>query len=414
MSLRFFASPLVAALVASVCPGEARADLRVFESKEGFPVPATLDLYGYVQPRFSAQQQDTRPQVDFTPNPAFTIERARFGLVSSIWQRAELHFEINLAPEVAAPLDLYGVVHALVDRTVSLDLAFGQMRVPFSRQNLLSAKTYQLPDVAYFVSPTFLQDRDIGAAATVKLWDDRFRLTGHVSDGNTPGEGQTQNTDPYFLWAWRFELEPLGPTPRGEGDLRSREERHHPVVVAGGGTMFNHAGDTHYLRSYYGADVAAYWEGFSFYAELYHRTDRSDCSADPTAPSSCPTGTTPPAAVTAAGFNMQAGYFPPLPWVREHLEVEGRVERFDPDIEVTTPGADSGSRDLTQANPTWGYVGIIGGLSVFLFERGHDLKLQTSYEIRDETKRCLEGQTGNACTGYIHDNLFLLQATVGF
>ncbi len=92
----------------------------------------------------------------------------------------------------------------------------------------------------------------------------------------------------------------------------------------------------------------------------------------------------------------------------------GRVQRFDPYVEVTAPGADAGERELDQSNPTWGYMGYVVGLNVFPLSWGHNFKVQASYEIRNETKRCLTGQSGKACTGFIGNNLFLLQGTVGF
>ena len=90
-----------------------------------------------------------------------------------------------------------------------------------------------------------------------------------------------------------------------------------------------------------------------------------------------------------------------------------RVEQFDPYIEVQHPGLDAGERDLDQANPTWGYLGYSSGSTCFRLW-GHNLKLQASYEVRNELKRCLAGQSGGGCTGFIKNNLFLLQGTVGF
>jgi hypothetical protein len=113
------------------------------------------------------------------------------------------------------------------------------------------------------------------------------------------------------------------------------------------------------------------------------------------------------------GWNVQAGYFPPLPFTREHLEVVARVHYIDPNIGVKNPANDNGARDLDQSNPTRGYRGYVFGLNLFV-DRGHKLKLQASYEIRNETKRCLEGQSGNGCTGFIKNDIFTLQGTAAF
>ncbi len=104
--------------------------------------------------------------------------------------------------------------------------------------------------------------------------------------------------------------------------------------------------------------------------------------------------------------------------MREHLELPVfRVEYFDPAMDVKNPTGDSGARDLNQTNPTWGYIGYVIGANYFLNHK-HTLKAQASYEIRNETKQCLQGQvlgsTTNGCTGYIANNLFVAQITAGF
>jgi hypothetical protein len=388
------------ALLVSTASTAASADVRVYEADEHGP-PLSLDLYGWIQPRFSYQQQDTRPGVDFTPNPAFTLQRTRLGAVVTYGEWARGQIEIELARDTAQPIDAYVVGTPLHEKNVKLNITLGQFRVPFSRQNLLPSKAYQLPDNAYFVAPKFLVDRDLGGQLDIDLFEGRGKVMVAVFNGNDPGRGQTQNVDPYFLLAGRLELSPLGAAPRFEGDLRPLEERHKPLLTLGGGAMRNHAQDKHFMRTYLGADLGFWWEGFSLYAEYYHRKDQ-------------PVDTTPDAqGVTAEGFNAQVGYFPPLPFVREHLELAFRVQRFDPDKEVPNPGGDSGARDLDQSNPTWGYLGLTFGLNGYA-DRGHHLKMQASYEMRNETKRCLQGQSGDTCTGFIKNNLLLLQATAAF
>lgn len=390
----------LSALAVVTASTAASADVRVFETDAHVP-PLSLDLYGWIQPRFSLQQQDARPDVNFTPNPAFTLARTRLGAVVNygLWARAQI--EIELARDTAQPIDAFVVANPLHEKSATLSVTLGQFRVPFSRQNLLPSKAYQLPDNAYFVTPKFLVDRDIGGQLGVDLFEGRGKLMVAIFNGNDPGRGQTQNIDPYFLFAGRLEVSPLGAAPRFEGDLRPLDERHKPLVTLGGGAMRNRADDKHFNRTYLGADLGFWWEGFSLYAEYYHRKDQ---------PVDAPAGAQ---AVTAEGFNAQAGYFPPLPFVREHLELAFRVQRFDPDKEVTQPAKDVGARDLEQSDPTWGYLGLTFGLNGYA-DRGHHLKMQASYEIRNETKRCLEGQSGDACSGFIKNNLLLFQATAAF
>ncbi len=395
--------PFAAAAVAFgvTCAAPAAADVTVFDA----PAVADfkLDLYGWVQPRFTYQQQDNRPGVNFDPNPAFTVERARLGTIASMgpWARAQV--EVDFSGAYAVPFDAYVVLSPIHEDIASLNLTVGQFRVPFSRQNLLPSVGYQFPDVAYFVAPAFLVDRDIGAMVWSDLFEKRVRLSLGVFDGNNPAKGATVKTDPDFLYAARLEVSPFGPAPRFEGDVRPLGAQHRFILTMAGSVMKHQADELNFVRNYAGADLAAYWEGASLYGEFYFHTD---------VPMPVP-GQMLGLRVRQLGWNVQAGYFPPLPWVREHLEAVARVEFFDPATDVLHPQNDSGARDLNQANPTWGYLGYVFGANYFLNHK-HTLKAQATYEIRNETKQCLIGQTLPNCTGYIANNLFVAQITAGF
>lgn len=388
-----------AALAASAWAAPAAADVTVFEAPS--VADFKLDMYGWVQPRFTYQQSDDRPQVNFHPNPAFTVQRARMGTIASLgpWARAQV--EVDLSGEFASPIDAFVTLSPIHEKVASLNLTVGQFRVPISRQNLLPSAALQFPDLAYFVAPNFIVDRDIGGKIWSDLFDGRLRLEVGMFDGNDPGRGQKINSDKYFLYAARIEISPLGPAPRFEGDLRPLGQQHRPIVTLAGSAMYNKLEEKQFNRYYVGADLAAYWEGASLYGELFYHVD------DPYATATSPA----PAGVRQLGWNVQAGYFLPVPWVREHLEIIGRVQAFDPAIDVKQPNI--GSLDLAGSNPTWGYMGYVFGLNYFLNHR-HTLKAQVSYEIRNETKRCLQGQTDPNCTGYIANNLLVAQITAGF
>ncbi len=380
--------------------GSSRADVTVYQSAEsGFE----LNLYGWVQPRFTVQQSDDRPIINLHPNPAFTVQRARLGTVAKLgeWGRAQV--EVDFSKETANPLDAYVVFSPIHEKVASLNIQFGQFRVPFSRQNLIPSIGLQLSDMAYFVRQSFIVDRDIGGMLWGDLFDGRARWSAGIFNGNDPGKGQTQNSDPYFLWAARLEASPFGRAPRYEGDLRPLDEQKKFIVTAAASAMRNRLDDKHFNRNYFGADLAAYWRGASLYGEFYYHVDVPVFTTGPNAA----------AEVKQLGWNIQAGYFPPLPWVKEHLELVGRVEYIDPNIDVKKPTNDNGARDLDQSNPTWGFMGFLFGGNVFL-NHEHTFKLQANYEIRNETKPCLAGQSGSKCTGAIANNLFVVQATAGF
>jgi hypothetical protein len=394
---------ILVAIAALAWASPAAADVTVFEAPK--VADFRLDMYGWIQPRLAVQEHDDRPGVNFDPNPAFTVQRARMGTVATMgpWARAQV--ELELAGQFASTLDAYVVLSPVHEKVASLNLTVGQFRVPFSRQNLLPSVGYQLPDTAYFVASSFIVDRDIGGMIWSELFEGRLKLEIGMFNGNVPARGQTVKTDPDFLYAARLEVAPFGKAPRFEGDLRPLGMQHRFLMTLGASAMKHKANELNWDRNWVGADLAAYWEGASLYGEFYYHVD----SPLPAMP-----GAMAVQGVRQIGFNVQVGYFPPIPWVREHLEPAFRVEYFDPAIDVTHPNGDSGSRDLNQSNPTWGYLGYVVGLNYFLNHR-HTLKAQVSYEIRDETKPCLQGQTTQTgCTGTINNNLFLAQITAGF
>lgn len=377
----------------------ALAETRIFEG-DGVKGPKSIDLFAWIQPRFTHQQRDTRPGVSFEPNPAFTVTRARLGLKSEVTDYARAVMEIEIAGQQPTPLlDAYLVLHPIPEA----QLWVGQMRVPFSRQNLIQSTGYQFPDVAYFVTPKYLVDRDMGAMAHGSVFDDRARYFVGVFNGNEPGRGLTQNQDRYFLTAMRLEVSPLGKVIRTESDLRSPEERRQLRFTVGGGAMQNRASDKNLKKQWVGGDLAAYFRGASLYAEVYRRVDTPIDAAKAGVK------------VTATGLNVQVGYFAPIGWVERHVEVVARFQTFDPFTQTKhPPNADPSERDLdSTGNPSWGYRGFVGGVNVFPNER-NDVVFQASYEVRNETKPCLVGQSGATCTGTIKNNLFVAQATFAF
>ncbi|MFT3766079.1 MAG: hypothetical protein QM820_11265 [Minicystis sp.] len=394
-------SSAFAVLVALAWARPAAADVTVFENDK--IVDLKLDLYGWVMPRFTWQASDDRPAVNLHPNAAFTVNRARLGTVARLgkWARAQL--EVELGREIAQPIDAFVVLSPLHGDVATLNLQLGQFRVPFSRQNLIQGVGLQFPDPAYHVRPSFIVDRDIGGMLWGELFDGRAKWSLGVFNGNDPGRGQTLNSDRNFLFAARLEGSPLGRPPRFEGDLRPLADQKKPIVTFGVSAMKNRLEDKHFNRNYIGADLGAWWRGASIYGEVYYHVD------DPVAA----TGPDATSRVKQLGWNVQAGYFLPLPWVREHLELVARVEYLDPNIDVKTPANDNGARDLDASNPTWGFMGFQLGANYYLFH-SHTLKAQVIYEVRNETKRCLEGQMDPNCTGYISNNLFVAQVTAGF
>lgn len=392
------------ALALALVTHTAAAQLTVYEKKDPDDPDAVrrLQLFGFLQPRFFYQQKDPPSRgnnVDIPPT--FVFRRARLGAIGQPTKMVLLQTELELATAAVVGIDAF----ARFTPHPAAQLTVGQFRVPFSRQNLVQGFAHQAPDPAFFVDGKFIQDRDIGAQAGGEVLDGRVVYAAAVMNGNGP---RIENLDDYFLFAGRLEVAPLGRFPRFEGDLRSDEERKQPLFYVGGGAMSNRITEKRYRQLWVGADGSFIWHGFSLYAELFYKQDRPEDAAAEAA------GVTK---VTAQGFNVQAGYVPPLPYAEEHFELIARFHQLDPNKEVKEPPP----RDnLALSNPVQGFQGIGFGLNWFA-ERSHAGKLQAYYEIRNELKKCLQGQRNAqaaapeaACTGYVKNDVFMLQATASF
>lgn len=390
-------------LLMTLASATANAQVTVYEkaSPDDPEDVRKLALFGFLQPRFTFQQKDTRdPKNKVENSPGFSFRRARFGAVARVDKVATLQTELELVTASVLGIDAFARLHPLPE----LQFTVGQFRVPFSRQNLIQGFSHQMPDPAYWVDPKFVVDRDIGAQVGGEILDARATYALAVMNGDGPRIDK--NLDDNFLLAGRVEVSPLGRFTRYEGDVRSDEDRKKPLFYVGGGSMYNRVKSTRYKRFYVGADASFLFHGFSLYTEFYRRQDTPEDDA------ARASGVTK---VTALGFNVQAGFFPPVTYARDHVEVAVRFQQFDPNQETKEPG---GGDDLTISNPTQGFRGLGFGLNWYA-HRGHGAKVQTFYELRNELKQCLAGQrtaegSTAACTGFVKNDVFILQATASF
>lgn len=421
-------------LVVGMVSSSAAAQIRIWERHdpnhpdEESP-SQTVDLFAFVQPRFSYEQHDTRnPNLTWEPAPGFQVRRARLGAITGLTTWASMIFELELAGEQVRSLDAFARFSPIPEAQFSV----GQLRVPFSRQNLLPSRAWQLPDPAFFVAPKFLVDRDQGGMLHGDILDGRVRYFAGVFNGF--GAGQQENVDPYFMIAGRLEVAPLGKLPNFESDVRPLPDRKEPRIGVGGGGMINCLESDDLKRTYLGADLAGYWHGVSLYAEVYSRKDRGlDVVDSPSGRSGssllgicerAPKATDTPDTIEqvqakAEGYNIQLAGFLPLDWFEEHIELVARHQYIDPNTKVENPDG----YDIDATNPTQGFRSFEFGLNWFidglradyLHPGGaHNAKVQISYEIRNEVKECMTGQEQPNCTGFIKNNVLLVQATGGF
>lgn len=330
--------------------------------------PSVVSIGGYLQPQFRLRQ-DSPAQFD---QDGFRFARAR--VVTAGKTRAG---DLELSAYVEAELQ---PTFALQDAYASLGRTFatpakralpgrvqldgGQMRVPISRQNLLSDSRLSFVDKAQIA--TLAPERDLGVRLTVAPPIAPLRVIGGMFNGE--GKNQVENINQSYLYAARVEASLVGrDAPLAEsafgGDLL--------VAAASYGRNKLTRGNGHEVVTYLGADVAAASHGLSVsfeYLVVKHRFDGLDPAMLPRP-------------FKGNGWVAQLAYLlpPHLPPVGQgRLEIAARVEEIDRNDTIPIPQLGDPNQSVRE---------ITGVLSFYL--RMHSLKAQLALshfeEIEDRT-----------------------------
>lgn len=231
-----------------------------------------------------------------------------------------------------------------------LNVRVGQMKVPFSRQRVVSSSALQMVDRSIVVSELNL-DRDVG----VQIFSKDLFGTGRLgyAVGLFGGEGRNRlGRSAGLLYTARVEAWPFGAfDDLAEGDVRRGERLRMAFGASVGhnqntnrprstiGTPYP-AGDVDYTHA--GIDLTVKWRGWSLASEAMSRAaDESDGLG--------------PASRSGWGAFVQAGYM-----VSSRTELSGRYSRLNP-----RAGTDPA---LAEANE------LGAGVSHYLY--AHDLKVQ--------------------------------------
>jgi hypothetical protein len=341
----------------------------------------------------------------------FGMTRGRLSVEGRAHNISSFKFEIESIPQLI-------LLEAQMNTRIvpGLTWRLGRYRVPYSGQELVSESRLSM-DRAEIIRAT--PGRQLGTSLRTELHEfvrtlPRGFLTlefGVFNGESDKARSPVNNIDNGFLWGGRLEVAPLGANPsRLEGDMRSADERRQFEVIVGGN--FSHVDNQVevYEEDFFGADLTLRYGGAFLYAE-YMRANRNFLTQQ--------------AGVDryAEGWNVQAGSFlPGHAYLRQHVEVVGRVEYFDPQTAAFPEDADQILPNSPGGGPAsqreQGQYNIIGGVNWFL--RGHDLKIQASYthriaseDWRGSVVDPISG-IGNAAGKDDTDDSFLLQVTYRF
>lgn len=341
-------SPLPSSAVSSaaLAPEPAAAD-----------EPTSVHLEGFLQPQLRFRQ-DSAAQFDenglrFARARAIVHGKTRLGdLVLSAFLEAELQPTFDMVDAfVTATCPLPG------KGEVSIDV--GQMRVPVSRQQLLSDSRLAFVDKAAIA--TIAPRRDLG----VRLGFVVPKVPQvHVVAGMFNGEGpnQVQNINQKFLYAGRVEITPLG---REAKLAESAFGGNFVTAAVSVGLNKLTAGTRREDVRYLGFDISAAWKGLSGSFE-YLDVDHAFTE----------TGAMTVEDYRANGFVAQANYLLPIelpPARRARLEVGARFEEIDRNDNVPISQLGDPEQSVRQ---------ITGVVSLYL--RNHSLKAQLAVSHFEE------------------------------
>ncbi len=334
--------------------------------------PTSVQIGGYLQPQFRLRQ-DSPAQFD---QDGFKFARARLilhGQTRAGNLELSATVEAEMQPQFAL-LDAYATVsrtfvpsgkHDTKQLPGKLSLDGGQMRVPISRQNMLSDSRLSFVDKAQLA--TIAPDRDLGARLTFAPPKTPARLVLGAFNGD--GKNQVENINQSFLWAARLELTPIGrDLPLAESAFGGK------LLTVGLSYAHNKltAGNGHEVVSYLGADVAGSWKGLSGAFEYLMVKHAFDGPGDPAMLMQD---------YQANGWAAQLAYLLPVklaPLKQARLEVAARLEEIDRND--TIPIAQLG-------DPNQSVRELTGVLTYYL--RMHNLKAQLAVshftEIEDRT-----------------------------
>jgi len=366
--------PPVAPLAPTPPPPEPEPSAREVEALASYE-PSSVQLGGFLQTQYR-MREDSDAQADTN---GFKLARARLiGLGQTRAGNLELsaYVEAELQPTFFLT-DAYATVTRALPMNARLTVDGGQMRVPISRQNLLSDSRLAFVDKAQLA--TIAPDRDLGVRVAFdlprpdvkrrkSLRPPGVRVIGAVFNGEGPN--QVENINQEYFYVGRMEVTALGQ----EQVLAESAFGGRFLKLSGSvGRNKRSEGDRLDTVTYLGVDVAGAYRGLSGsfeYLEVRHVQTLFDGLDDPNTLD-----------FKANGFSAQLNYLLPFklpPHKQARFELGVRLEEIDRNdtIPIVQPG-----------EPGQSVRAITAVASYYL--RMHSLKAQLAYtafsELEDET-----------------------------
>ncbi|MDP6925061.1 MAG: porin [Candidatus Scalindua sp.] len=179
-------------------------------------------INGRIQFRYSYEDRDNVHDSDEQEDDSsFRIRRARLKFSGNAYKHFKYKIELALASTGTADsskamelLDFW----ASWNKNRALSVQFGQWKVPWNRQRVVSSQNLQLIDRASS-QDEFTMDRQIGAMLHGKLFNKKFEYYAGAFNGNSRNQSSNGNNE--MLYIGRVSWNPFGAYGKGIGEVES-------------------------------------------------------------------------------------------------------------------------------------------------------------------------------------------------
>jgi phosphate-selective porin len=355
----------------------------------------SMMMNGRLQMRYGYEDRDNiHDSEEQQDDSSFRIRRARLKWSGKAFEHFKYKIELALAStgtvDGSKAVELYDW-WASYNKNPAASIQFGQWKVPWNRQRVVSSQHQQMIDRAS-AQDEFTMNRQIGAMLHGKLFNKKFEYYAGMFNGNNRNQSSNGNNE--NLYIARASWNPFGAYGKGIGEKESDlDNLQRPIAHISAAIAFDGAADEtidlkrvgeitakEVDRTSIVAEYGLKYKGFSTSAEAYWRKyDGIDTSTSDTNPST---------KVIDRGFFVQGGYFV----VPKKFEVASRYSLVDFDNQRTTDA----KRETTV------------GINWFINGHGHDNKLQLNWVRVDTEKPNVESRSDDI------DNFYRLQYQIAF
>jgi len=179
-------------------------------------------INGRIQFRYSYEDRDNVHDTDEQQDDSsFRIRRSRVkfsGKAYKYWKyKIELALSSTGTVDGSKAIELYDF-YASWNKNRVLSVQFGQWKIPWNRQRVVSSQNLQLIDRAN-AQDEFTMDRQIGFMLHGKLFNKKFEYYTGVFNGNARNQSSNGNNE--MLYTARVSWNPFGAYGKGIGEVES-------------------------------------------------------------------------------------------------------------------------------------------------------------------------------------------------